>query len=355
MSRGVSVMDQKRMQRQVGMSARKRLLMGVVVMVTAGIAMGGGWWWRVATVYQDVAQVQAAVRSLEQGLATRSDRALTLPTNLQSVDAEVAQGASDSPMQAPSDGGDDVSALVRWHELLREHQLHDWQGRSVPPTALPASPANTSDGGAVWRLEGTATYEQGVALLRSMVRSFPRLVLLRVQVQQSSTDDLLQWRLELRWSASLPALSHRWPTGGAFNTEGRVNPFGLDRMHAGAVNKPPFNLADADPGRVLPQVALEDIRLIGVLEGDQERLALVALAETAQASAGTKSARGSRSHRLRLGQTLGVEQARVVSIELRSVVLQSARDTGAGRQQSRDVTLALASTSDASGDGGRRP
>jgi Tfp pilus assembly protein PilP len=355
MSRGVSVAGQTRMQRQVVMSARRRLGVGVFVMLAVGIAVGSGWWWRVATVYQDVAQVQAAVRTLEQGLAGRSDRALTLATDLRSIDADVASGAADSHVQGPSGGGDDVSALVRWHDLLREHQLHDWQGRTVPSTELPASPANPSDGGAVWRLEGTATYEQGVALLRSMVQSFPRLVLLRVQVQQSAKDERLQWRLELRWSASLPALAYRWPAGGAFDTEGRVNPFAWDRMRVAEVPKPPLNNTDFDPGRVLPQASLEDIRLVGVLEGEHERWALVAMAETAQTSAGPKPPRGWRSHRLRLGQTLGVEQARVVSIESRSVVLQASRERGTGRRQSRDVTLALISLPDASGDGGTRP
>jgi Tfp pilus assembly protein PilP len=261
----------------------------------------------------------------------------------------------ESKADAASGGGDDVSAWVRWHELLVQHQLHDWQGRSVPPATLQASPSVPSDSGVVWRLEGTATFEQGVALLQSMTRSFPRLVLLWVQVQQLPNLDRLQWHLELRWSASLSALAHRWPVGGTFDTEGLVNPFALDRMTAGADSLSPVNLTNADPDRVLPQAPLQAIRLIGVLEGEKERLAVVALTETAQASGGAKSTRGSRSHRLRLGQTLGVEQARVVSIESRSVVLQSSHFTGLGRRSPRSLTLALVTPADPSEDGGPRP
>ena len=216
--------------------------------------------------------------------------------------------------------------------------------------------------GSLWRLEGWATYEQGVALLNALVRQFPRLVVLHVQVQGQgqqpqpqphhiSATEQLQWRLELRWSAPLPALAQRWPAGGLLAATHAINPFAEDRLpvHARSAHVPDAspNPADADVNHVLPRVPLKDIRLIGIVAQDEERVALVtwtAAPADPRPSAGRVPA-SPASHRLRLRQTLGVEQSQVVAIEPQAVVLQALRHLSSGQKLGRREVLAWAEAS----------
>lgn len=336
----------------------KRRLARVVFLagLAWGLAAGVGWWWRVGPAHQATALARESVQALEQELQSMGDQesggsvpshvamkhppeAIASTTLEESAQTQVTQGMALG--RVPMD--DDVSALVRWHDLLREHQLHDWQGRSIPSNTMPGAAEADRSGGSMWRLEGPATYEQGVALLQSLARQFPRLMLLLVQVQQLPASEALQWRLELRWSAPGTALAQRWPAGGSLDTTLMVNPFAHDRLRsevATGLQRPQVDVGDV---HVLPMAALQDIRLIGVMGGEDERLAVVAWSSTADQASGVAKPRSVvTSHRVRRGQVLGVEQYRVVSIEPGSVVLQSSRRMKAARQGERREVLALA-------------
>ena len=249
-------------------------------------------------------------------------------------------------LERPVQSHDDVSALVRWHQLLREHRLSDWHGQSVP--AASSAQQDRAEGGALWRLEGLATYEQGVGLLHAMARQFPRLVLLHVQGQQTLATEFLQWRLELRWSAPLPAMPQRWPSGEILAVAHSVNPFAGNRLHLYERSAPAMDTRPKPPvvdaNHVLPSAPLKDIRLIGVVAQDEERVALVTWT-SAPTDPVTPSGRGSSvpvSHRVQRGQILGVERIQVVAIEPQALVLQAARQASSGHRGRPREVLSMA-------------
>ena len=314
------------------------------------LAAIAGWWGRVDVTHAALAQTRDAVLALERQVGLQGP-AHPLPALFNALTV------ADSHQVAMSD--DDVSALVRWHGLLREQQLQDWQGRSVPATSTSTGTGDHSGGGAVWRLEGQATYEQGMALLNTMVRQFPRLVMLQVHVHQVPHTELLHWRLELRWSAPLPALAQRWPAGGALASTQGTNPFAANRLPLDINTTNPSGatsaLAEVSRHHVLPQAPLQDIRLIGVVGQDDERVALVTWtavpthsSPNSSSISSSKPGRGSlspKSHRIRLGQYLGVERTQVVAIEPQALVLQSSGPAHRGHRPGRREVLALANVS----------
>ena len=303
------------------------------------LAMAAGWWCRVATAHAALQETREATRVLAQQLG-EDPAADTLSMQPDRV-------LADRDWVALSE--DDVSALVRWHALLRTHQLSDWQGRSVPAPAGTSADSATpeSGGGAVWQLEGPATYEQGVALLHAMVRQFPRLVLLHVQVQQMPSTDTLQWRLELRWSASLSALAQRWPKHDRPAALPLINPFAWGRLPADARSAQASDAnqdhADQDLHHVLPRAPLKDIRLIGVVVQGGNRVALVhwPSAPTEQLSRSGRATTVPTAHRLRVGNSLGVENNQVVAIESHELVLQPVPQSSPGGTPGRREVLAL--------------
>jgi len=117
------------------------------------------------------------------------------------------------------------------------------------------------------------------------------------------------------------------------------------------------NQADADVNHVLPLAPLKEIRLIGIVAQGEERVALVtwpAAPSDLRPSAGRVPS-SPAPHRLRLRQTLGVEQSQVVAIEPQAVVLQALRHLSSGQRLGRREVLAWsdASTSSPSGEGHR--
>lgn len=328
--------------------------------VGLSLAVATGWWSRVACVHAELVEARDAALSLEQQLSAHRP-------------ADPAPGSSSFVADAQRSAlpEDDLSALVRWHALLQEHRLSDWQGRSVPASAsVSVDGANHGtegmagagkSGGSQWRLEGRATYAQGVALLNALVSQFPRLVVLHVQVQVQgqgqqtpqpqlpphlAATEQLQWRLELRWSAPVPTLAHRWPAGSLLAAKPAINPFAEDRLPLlassghGPGARP--NRADADVNQVLPSAPLKDIRLIGIVAQGEERVALVTWS-TAPSDSRPSAAHVSASpatHRLRLRQTLGVEQFQVVAIEPQAVVLQALRHRSSGQRPGGREVLA---------------
>ena len=305
------------------------------LLLTLAVAVGG--WSRVSSTWAGLMETRVAAQALEQQQSAHepADRALSQSTLEQAADLE-----------RPVQSHDDVSALVRWHELLREQRLSDWHGQSVP--AASSAQQDRAKGGALWRLEGLATYEQGVGLLHAMARQFPRLVLLHVQVQQTLATELLQWRLELRWSAPLPAMPQRWPSGEILAVAHSVNPFAGNRLHLYERSAPAMDTRPKPPvvdaNHVLPSAPLKDIRLIGVVAQDEERVALVTWT-SAPTDPVTPSGRGSSvpaSHRVRRGQILGVERIQVVAIEPQALVLQAARQASSGHRGGPREVLSMA-------------
>ena len=300
------------------------------------LAVAIGWWSRVASTLAGLMETRRAAQALEQQLSAHEPADWAVSQSSVEQAADVERPLSDN----------DVSALVRWHELLREHRLSDWHGQSVP--AASSSQGDRAGGGALWRLEGLATYEQGVGLLHAMARRFPRLVLLHVQVQQTLPTEFLQWRLELRWSAPLPAMPQRWPSGEILAVAHGVNPFGGNRLplyerSAPAIDTRPRQ-PEVDANHVLPKAPLKDIRLIGVVAQDEERVALVTWT-SAPTDPVPPAGRGSSvtaSHRVRRGQILGVEQIQVVAIEPQALVLQASRHASIGHRGGPREVLSLA-------------
>jgi Tfp pilus assembly protein PilP len=179
--------------------------------------------------------------------------------------------------------------------------------------------------------------------------------MLQVHVQQAPHTELLHWRLELRWSAPLPALAQRWPAGGALASTQGTNPFAANRLPLDINTTNPSGatsaLAEVSRHHVLPQAPLQDIRLIGVVGQDDERVALVtwtAVSMNSSPNSSPESGRGSlsaKSHRIRLGQYLGVERTQVVAIEPQALVLQSSGPAHTGHRPGRREVLALANMS----------
>lgn len=306
-----------------------------VLLLTLAVAIGG--WSRVSSTWVGLIETRVAAQALEQQQSAQepAQRALSLSSVEQAAEVE-----------RPVQSHDDVSALVRWHQLLREHRLSDWHGQSVP--AASSAQGDSVGGGALWRLEGLATYEQGVGLLHAMARQFPRLVLLHVQVQQTLPTKLLQWRLELRWSAPLPAMPLRWPSGEILAVAHSVNPFAGNRLHLYERSAPAMDTRPKPPvvdaNHVLPRAPLKDIRLIGVVAQDEERVALVTWT-SAPTDPVTPSGRGSSvpaSHRVRRGQILGVEQIQVVAIEPQALVLQASQQASSGYRGGPREVLSMA-------------
>ena len=305
------------------------------LLLTLAVAIGG--WSRVSSTWAGLMETRVAAQALEQQQSAHesADRALSQSTLEQAADLE-----------RPVQSHDDVSALVRWQQLLREHRLSDWHGQSVP--AASSAQQDRAEGGALWRLEGLATYEQGVGLLHAMARQFPRLVLLHVQGQQTLATEFLQWRLELRWSAPLPAMPQRWPSGEILAVAHSVNPFAGNRLHLYERSAPAMDTRPKPPvvdaNHVLPRAPLKDIRLIGVVAQDEERVALVTWT-SAPTDPVTPSGRGSSvpaSHRVRRGQILGVERIQVVAIEPQALVLQAARQASSGHRGGPREVLSMA-------------
>ena len=320
---------------------RHRLVCVVLLCVGAlGLAGGAGWWWQIAPVSELTLETQHKTQALELelGLSGAQGSNPDLPSS-----EEVAEPRGSVLTEAVGTD-DDVSALVRWQDLLSQHQLRDWQGRSVPSAKSPGAAGAERAQGALWRLEGAATYEQGVALLQSMARHFPCLVLLQVQVQQMPASDLLQWRLDLRWSAPTTGVAQPWPAGGTFDARNDINPFALERLQPNMATRRSEQRTQTGVAHVLPQAPLQEIRLIGVVGVEDERLAVVVWEPPSGRDPGAEHARpASLPHRLRSGQMLGLEQTRVVGIAPRSVVLQSSHRVADGRPVERHQVLALAS------------
>lgn len=318
-------------------TAHRHRLVGVLCCWAGLLALAAaiGWWSRVASAQAALAETREAAQKLEQRLSAHNTQ-----DGFQSPFS--VKAALDVEHTAMSD--DDVTALVRWHALLREHRLRDWQGRSVTPAASSGDPA----GGALWRLEGLASYEQGVALLNAMARQFPRLLVLQVQVQQMPATELLQWRLELRWSAPMPALAQRWPFGEISTAAPWINPFAGHRLplhtRFGPATDTRASQAEAEVNRVLPKAPLKDIRLIGVVAQDEERVALVSWT-AAPADPAPQAGRLSSSvlsYRVRQGQWLGAEQAQVVAVQPQALVLQTLPNASSSHRQGSRELLALA-------------
>lgn len=318
-------------------TAHRHRLVGVLCCGAGLLALAAatGWWSRVASAQAALAETREAAQKLEQQLSAHNTQDGFLSTFS-------VKTALDVEHTAMSD--DDVSALVRWHALLREHRLRNWQGRSVTPAASPGD----STGGALWRLEGLASYEQGVVLLNAMASQFPRLLVLQVQVQQMPATELLQWRLELRWSAPMPALAQRWPFGEISTAASWINPFAGHRLPVHTRFAPASDTrasqAEVDPNHVLPKAPLKDIRLIGVVAQDEERVALVSwtAAPADTASQAGRLSSSVLSYRVQKGQSLGVEQAQVVAVEPQALVLQTLRNASTGHRQGARELLALA-------------
>jgi len=309
------------------------------LLLTLAVAIGG--WSRVSSIWAGLMETRAAAQALEQQLSAHepADRALSQSTLEQAA-----------VLERPVQSLDDVSALVRWHELLREHRLSDWHGRSVP--AASSTQQDRAEGGALWRLDGVASYEQGVGLIHAMARRFPRLVLLHVQVQQTLPTEFLQWRLELRWSAPLPAMPQRWPAGEILAVAHSVNPFAGHRLSLYERSVPAMDTRPKPPvvdaNHVLPRAPLKDIRLIGVVAQDEERVALVTWT-SAPTDPVPPSGRGSSvpvSHRVQKGQILGVERIQVVAIEPQALVLQAARQASSGHREGPREVLSMANGPD---------
>jgi Tfp pilus assembly protein PilP len=191
-----------------------------------------------------------------------------------------------------------------------------------------------------------------VGLLHAMARQFPRLVLLHVQVQQTLAAEFLQWRLELRWSAPLPAMPQRWPSGEILAVAHSVNPFAGHRLSLYERSVPAIDTRPKPPvvdaNHVLPRAPLKDIRLIGVVAQDEERVALVTWT-SAPTDPVPPSGRGSSvpvSHRVQRGQILGVERIQVVAIEPQALVLQAARQASSGHREGPREVLSMANGPD---------
>jgi Tfp pilus assembly protein PilP len=303
------------------------------------LAMAAGWWCRVATAHAALQETREATRVLAQQLGESP------ATDTLSVQPD--RDLADWHPVALSAG--DVSALVRWHALLRTHQLSDWQGRSMPaPAGASADSATPESGGwAVWQLEGPATYEQGVSLLNALVREFPRLVLLHVQVQQMPSTDTLHWRLELRWSAPLSALAQRWPMHDRKAATPGINPFAWGRLPSDARSAQASDVnqdhADQDLHHVLSLAPLKEIRLIGVVAQGGNRVALVhwPAAPPQLLSQGGRATTVPTAYRLRVGNSLGLEKNQVVAIEARALVLMPWPQSSPGGVPGRREVLAL--------------
>ena len=288
------------------------------------LAVAAGWCWHVVPIYLACLEAQQAVAALEPvgGAREAGGASLSLLTDNTSDNlSDNAQGASALSITHRPVDDDTVSALVRWHALLKQHQLDGWQGRSLTPPS--ASSGEARAGGTVWRLEGPGPYEQGVALLDMLVRTFPRLVLLWVQVQRVPSTDLLQWQLELQWSAPMPSAALRWPDGAwqEVKVDPGVNPFvaSHSRQAGDETTDPHATQTDLHP--VLPLAPLHEIRLVGVVGTDDERHALIVWAPSTSATPVAGSQRPG-PYRLTVGQILGAEHSRVMAIESHSVVLQ---------------------------------
>lgn len=299
-----------------------------------GVTLAAGWGWRVSAVHATLVQTREAVQLLETDWGA-----------LQPAGNDPNSATRREPADVPPSPADDAFALVRWHEVLREHGLRDWQGRSVSSSQAQAASGSGGGDGVLWHLEGPATFEQGLALLVEMARRFSRLVLLQVQVQQMPSTERLRWHLELRWSAPMPVAAQRWPAGGTLETTRLINPFALDRLPSVDTTLQTAShreQPESTPHHILPSTPLQEIRLVGVVGRAHERLALVEWARPVDRVPGAVTPRPrSAFHRLRAGQTLGLEATRVVSIEPQAVVLQWPPSSAPAQSMGRREVLAM--------------
>lgn len=291
-----------------------------------------GWLWPLWPAYQQGLQAGQQLRELEQ-------QAMQVMNANWENEVPVASAQdmgrwSHAPLSghrtltgqsvAPVHPTGDIASLVKWHTWMHQHQLSGWLGRVVSATSTAMEPVHALAGqGAIWRLEGPASYAQGVAMLNALARDFPGVMLLHVQARHASDRGKLRWLLELRWSADGVPLTPPppWPQvlGNA------ADPFSPDRLKPvpGVV---PVPFADAHVvAHVLPQVSVRLLRLAGVVSGEPGKRALVTTAALPGMTVSDVSQGGSPApawHALREGQLVGEERARVLSIEPRRVVLE---------------------------------
>jgi Tfp pilus assembly protein PilP len=264
---------------------------------------------------------------------------------------------------------DDFTALSRWQTLLAEHGLSGWQGRSLPKVATrsAAGPEMEKLVGHSWQLEGPATFKQGLGLLQDLFRVFPHVLLLSVQVQPLATDEALQWRLELRWEATRASLASLWPKAPATRpktvasgvSSANQDPFAQqnvlmalrDPEHPGAVELSQAGIDQAtvsgtrraESKHVLPRVSLQHIQLLGVVARDEHWEAWV----TGDAGSASTAPLGAHAwHRLRPGEWVGAERARVSSIRPQQLALRVRERRADGHWSEREHLLNL---------GGQRP
>jgi hypothetical protein len=309
-----------------------------------GVATGGlAWAWVYGPAREEGWRAQVAVQTLELALAQPAD---------QHHDARVSVGQGPAQAGRAPKSPPDLQALVQWQALLRQHQLSGWQGRLVSAPLVPAASVpspGVADGAGLWRLEGPATYAQGLAVLLALVREMPEVVIHQVQVRQGQdASSLLHWLLELQWSAMTPTprWSSRWPT-----VQGPVpDPFAAERLgpNQGMAREGPTT--SPAQGHAWAHVPVRELRLAGILSDPDGHRALVTSESSREASSvpGHSAAMPALNWQtLRLGQIVGKEQVRVMAIEPRRVVLAGATRAGASgaKESAAPVVLELASMS----------
>ena len=297
--------------------------------VLAGLSC---WGWQFWPAYQQGKQVMQQLQEMEQQdmpimNADGGDEGPWAPARGMARSPQInhsERGPLPAQAVAPTRAVGDVAAVVQWHALMRQHQLSGWQGRVVPGNPTSSGAAHPSAGlGDIWRLEGPASYAQGVALLDALAHDFPGVMLLHVQVRHAPDGYGLRWLVELRWTADgfklAPLLL--WPQVLASVSD----PFSPDRLKPVPDEVPAPSLAVRTGAHVLPTVSVRAMRLAGVVSGGQGRQALVT---TSVPSGVTTSAVNPGVspvpawHALREGQVVGEERARVLAIETRRVVLE---------------------------------
>jgi Tfp pilus assembly protein PilP len=344
--------------------------------VPATLAGTLGWAWPVVPAHQALRQaqdhhdhwVQAHRRWLLHGPTETTQQAPVLA-------GAPSDTASEAESAHPSVADDDISALVRWQALLTEHRLSGWHGRSLPPSAARSGSASDNElvAGGVWQLEGAATHAQGLALLQGLIRTFPQVLLLAVEVNHLPAEEsLLQWKLELRWRGWQTGLAASWPARpeGLVRLLGDADPKRLPhpfaRQNLALVWRDPdatgYDLqagadiasdgwAEARPSNarhVLPRVSVRQLRHAGVVAADGQVQALVAIDRSGDAGAGTAARETAGLHRLVAGEWVGLERARLLSIHPQRLTLRIRAREADGRWAEREHLLMVA-------DGGLRP
>lgn len=252
----------------------------------------------------------------------------------------------------------EMALLTQWHALLRQHHLTGWQGRLgvVAPGTSAESGQAPAGLGPVWRLEGPATYGQGVALLQSLAQAMRGVVLTQVQARHRPDSPWLEWSLQ--WQSSVGPPAQRWGVRWPSMQGVTGDPFAADRLWtAGREPSTPMTALEMTD-LVWPQVSLRDLRLAGVLLSPSSSQALiVSFAPRREASPEVGHAISAQPtwRSLRVGQRLGQERARVLAIEPRRVMLQASGQSAElqGGQADTPVVLELAAWSPSPSNGGQ--